>query len=174
MSPSPNRRATPCPPRIALLFENFQAAFGHPLIASDTSPIIHIVSHKSLSTLSTVANTQTFLEYFFLSCAQPSLCLLTTSTLHSDQCEEAKLSPTDKIVDSKRTTHPFDTLESTILALYSGNPPNIGVKAYCETTQTCSCAFDNLAPTHDQPSVVSSPLSTQPSPPANHIYPPCP
>lgn len=47
---SPIPRTTPCPPRIALLFENFQAAFDYPLVATDTSPIIHIVSHKSFST----------------------------------------------------------------------------------------------------------------------------
>lgn len=42
-----------------------------------------------------------------------SVSVVHLSPLRSDQCEEAKLSPTGKRVDSERTTGPFDALEST-------------------------------------------------------------
>lgn len=111
-------------------------------------------------------------------CLVPSFpcALLCTCPLHSDQCEEAKLSPTEgkewTLIGppaplTTRLSQPHSLFFLTLLQHRSQHLSR-------NIARTSSCACDNLAPSYNHPSFVLSPLSTQPSPPLNTTHLPCP
>lgn len=108
-------------------------------------------------------------------CLVPSFpcALLCTCPLHSDQCEEAKLSPTEgkewTLIGppaplTTRLSQPHSLFFLTLLQHRSQHLSR-------NIARTSSCACDNLAPSYNHPSFVLSPLSTQPLPTSQHHTP---
>lgn len=171
---SPIPRTTPCPPRIALLLKISK----QPLTTRSLQP-----TRRQSFTLCRTSHSQPNLRsqalrhfYNITLCLAPSFpcALLCTRPLHSDQCEEAKLSPTERkewtltgppAPLTARLSQPHSLFILTLLLQHRSQRLSRNI------ARTSSCACDNPAPSYNQPSFVLSSPSTQPLPTSQHHTP---